>query len=89
MTDSTNPAPGGIEPGVETPQRLPARDDLTTAQKIEILRKWEFDLCERMVAEDENMLGAEAMAVTLEEVLIALDALGSAPEIHPVPTTHG
>jgi hypothetical protein len=75
--------------GSETPQGLLARDDLTSEQKIEILRQWELDLRERMVAEEENMQATEPMSVTLDEVLIALDTLGAAPASHPVPTTHG
>ncbi|MGD2055597.1 MAG: hypothetical protein PVJ15_02230 [Gammaproteobacteria bacterium] len=77
------------ETGTETPQQLLAREDLAPEQKIEILRQWELDLRERMVAEEENMGATEPGSMTLDEVLIALDALGAAPALHPVPTTHG
>ena len=76
-------------PAAGTPQHLLARTDLTRAQKIGILRQWEFDLRERMVADDENMSAEEPGQFTLDEVLQALQALGEAPESHPVPTTHG
>lgn len=78
-----------IELGSETPQQLLARDDLTQEQKIQILRQWEQDLRELMVAEEENMMTAEPMSVNLDEVLIALNVLGEVPETHPVATTHG
>jgi hypothetical protein len=75
--------------GAGTPQQLVAREDLSRAQKIEILQQWELDLRERMVADDENMPSAEPDSITLDDVLQALDALGAAPAGHPVPTTHG
>ncbi len=89
MNDESKTSRINVELGSETPQQLLARDDLTQAQKIEILRQWELDLRERMVADEENMVAAEPMRVSLDEVLIALDALGAGPESHPVPTTHG
>lgn len=75
--------------GVATPQQLLDRTDLTRAQKIDILRQWELDLRECMVADDENMPSAETMTVSLDEVLLALESLGATPDEHPVPTTHG
>ena len=78
-----------IELGSETPEQLLARDELTNEQKIGILRQWEQDLRELMVADEENMTAAETMNVSLDEVLIALETLGAGPASHPVPTTHG
>ena len=78
-----------VEAGVATPQQLLERTDLTRAQKIEMLRQWEQDLRECMVADDENMPSAEVMTVSLDEVLLALEALDATPDEHPVPTTHG
>lgn len=75
--------------GVASPQRLLERDDLSRAEKIALLREWELDLRERMVADDENMPSAEPMPVTLDDVLRALESLGEAPQTHPVPTRHG
>lgn len=77
------------EPRVGTPQQMLARNDLTRQQKIGILRQWELDLRELLVAEEENMTAAEPMGVTLDDVLIALETLNAGPVSHPVPTTHG
>lgn len=75
--------------GSETPESLLAREDIGREQKIAILRQWELDLRERMVAEEENMPAAEPMRINLDEVLHALSKLGTTSESHPVPTTHG
>lgn len=89
MNQDSPPAWINIELGSETPEQLLARDELTNEQKIGILRQWEQDLRELMVAEEENMTAAEPMNVSLDEVLIALETLGAGPASHPVPTTHG
>jgi hypothetical protein len=89
--DSTTTAlpddPGWLEG--ETPRSLLARRDLARDRKIAILRQWELDLRERLVAEEESMLASEPMTITLDQVLDALAELGAAPASHPVPTTHG
>ena len=72
-----------------SPESLLASDELTREQKIAILRQWELDLREIMVAEEENMAAAEPPRISLDEVLNALDQLDAAPEAHPVPTKHG
>jgi hypothetical protein len=72
-----------------SPESLLANDELTREQKIAILRQWELDLREIMVAEEENMSAAEPARMSLDEVLNALDQLGAAPEAHPVPTKQG
>lgn len=72
-----------------TPQQLLDRDELSREEKVELLRQWELDLRERMVADDENMAATEPDAVTLDDVLKALKKLGAASSGHPVPTTHG
>lgn len=46
---------------------------LTKAQKVEILRRWEYDACEVSVAEDEGM--ASRNGRILQEVLLALETL--------------
>ena len=89
MNQDSSAPPINIEIGSVTPQQLLARDDLTREQKIGILRQWEQDLRELMVAEEENMSAAEPMNVSLDEVLVALETLGAGPASHPVPTTHG
>jgi hypothetical protein len=71
------------------PQSLLANDALTREQKIAVLRQWEVDLREIMVAEEESMTSTGPVRPSLAEVLAALDQLGAAPEDHPVPTKHG
>jgi hypothetical protein len=68
-----------LDPGLvfKTPGEVLANDELTRAQKIEILRRWEYDVRELQVADEEGMEGPEP--VTLDAVLDALRTLG-APE---------
>ncbi|MBK1700061.1 hypothetical protein CKO41_10490 [Thiococcus pfennigii] len=68
---------------------LLARDDLARDEKIAILRQWELDLREGMVAEEENMQVTVAAPVALDEVLDALRTLGAESEFHDVTTKHG
>jgi hypothetical protein len=72
-----------------SPKKLLDRDDLTRDQKVEVLRQWELDLREGMVAEEENMPASEPMTVTLDEVLDALRSLGAESQFHNVTTKHG
>lgn len=61
---------------------------LTHEQKVEILRRWEADARELMVASDENMGGGEPPR--LDEVHSALRELGIDPEGGSATTTmHG
>jgi hypothetical protein len=68
-----------LDPGLvfTTPAEVLANNELTRAQKIEILRRWEYDVRELQVADEEGMEGPEP--VTLDAVLDALRTLG-APE---------
>jgi len=68
-----------LDPGLvfKTPGEVLANNELTRAQKIEILRRWEYDVRELQVADEEGMEGPEP--VTLDAVLNALHTLG-APE---------
>lgn len=72
-----------------SPRDLLARDDLSRDEKIEMLRQWELDLREEMVAEEENMPASAPSATTLDEVLDALRALGAESQFHDVTTKHG
>jgi hypothetical protein len=51
--------------------------DLSQAEKIKVLRQWEYDEREREVAEEENMGGGDDDR--LSGVLKALDQLGQVP----------
>ena len=55
------------------PEDVVERDDLTREQKIEVLRRWEYDARQLDVAEEENM-GGEGQDM-LYRVLKALEAL--------------
>ena len=56
------------------PAEVCETSDLSHDQKVEILRRWEYDARELQVAAEENMQGRED--VPLDEVLKALHALG-------------
>lgn len=61
---------------------------VSEARKIEILKRWEYDVREQEVAQEENMAGA--LPVTLSHVLDALNILGAgAGQVHPSPTKQG
>ena len=66
-----------VDPGFvfKTPQELLANDALSRERKIEILRRWEYDVRQLQVAEEESMEGPQS--VTLESVLQAMRAMGA------------
>ena len=79
-----------LDPGLvfKTPGEVVANNELTRAQKIEILRRWEYDVRELEVAEEEGMEGPEP--VTLDAVLDALRTLGAPEDTeHSAPTKQG
>lgn len=72
-----------------SPEALLLHPTLTREQKIEILRRWEYDAAEVCVAVEEGMPGGETGM--LGRILVALDQLtgGIDPE-RPGPTKqHG
>ena len=71
-----------------TPEEVVRHAALTREQKIEILRRWEYDASELSVAEEEGMMGGEP--TVLEKVLAALDRLNGGYDVeHSPPTKHG
>lgn len=79
-----------LDPGLvfKTPGEVVANNELTRAQKIEILRRWEYDVRELEVADEEGMEGPEP--VTLDAVLDALRTLGAPEDTeHSAPTKQG
>jgi hypothetical protein len=62
----------------KTPQELLENTELSREQKIEILRRWEYDVRQLQVAEEESMEGPQP--VTLPDVLQALRAIGAATD---------
>jgi hypothetical protein len=66
-----------LDPGLvfKTPPDLLANDELSRQQKIEILRRWEYDARQLQVAEEQSMEGPQP--VTVDAVLRALRAIGA------------
>jgi len=70
------------------PSDVVAARGLTSTQKMEILQRWEYDVREEEVAQEENMSGN--LPVTLSHVLDALNRLGAGKENeHRSPTKQG
>ena len=57
----------------------------TRSQKIEVLRRWEYDAREVEVAEEEGMQGPNGSI--LRQVLEALHELGAGPDLEHMPPT--
>jgi len=65
------------------------RDELTTDEKIAVLREREQDVREQMVAEEESMGTEQALGDALREITAALETLGAERQPSPAPTKHG
>jgi hypothetical protein len=88
MTESRSPPAIDIEralldPGsvFETPEDVFTQSSLTSDQKIEILRRWEYDEAEVNVAVEEGMPGNDTGL--LRRILLVLDGLtgGAIPNV--------
>jgi hypothetical protein len=74
----------------KTPQQVIDTNDLSRNQKIEVLRRWEYDVREIQVLDDESTTAKETHAVTLDSVLAALRSLGAPIDVERTgPTKHG
>jgi hypothetical protein len=73
-----------LDPGsvFATPEELLAQDDLSQQQKIEILRRWEYDASEIAVAEEEGMPGENGDL--LQRILLALNQLTGGVDVEHV-----
>jgi hypothetical protein len=72
----------------KTPEEILNRNDLSRQQKVEILRRWEYDVRQLQVAEEESMAGPQL--VTLDNILNALRARGAPVETdRSAPTKQG
>jgi hypothetical protein len=62
---------------------------LTREQKIEVLRRWEYDEAERRVAEEEGMPAGSGGdgGDLLQRIVRALDALGDGVDVGRTPPT--
>jgi len=74
----------------KNPQQVIDNHDLSRDQKIEVLRRWEYDVREIQVLDDESTTAKETHAVTLDSVLNALRSLGASIDVeHTAPTKQG
>ena len=72
------------------PQDVVEKEDLTREQKIEILRRWEYDARELQVADEEGMSPDVPQQTLLDAVLKALRSLGAEAVLeHSAPTKQG
>lgn len=80
-----------LDPGsvFATPEALLAYEGLSASQKIEILRRWEYDASENAVAVEEGMPGGDGDL--LRNILLALGQLTGGTDVEHVGPTkqHG
>lgn len=71
------------------PEDVLIEPGLTTKQKVEILRRWEYEECEVAVAEEEGMTGGKFSM--LQPIMLALERLDGGVDVeHTSPTKqHG
>lgn len=73
----------------ETPEAVLEDGDLTREQKVEILRRWEYNVSEEDVALEEGMPGDESGL--LRRILVALGTLAGPIDVAHTPPSkqHG
>ena len=76
-----------LDPGsvFDTPEQVLRHEELNEAQRIEILRRWEYDASELEVAEEEGMGGGEE--TLLPRILQALQTLTGGFDVERSPPT--
>ncbi len=67
------------------PEDVLSAEGLSREQRIEILKRWEYDARELDVATEENMQGTNSSC--LQDVIKALDKLGYDPDLDKEPPT--
>ena len=73
---------------ITTPESILKSESLTGPEKVSLLQRWEFDIRELLVAEEEGM--GDADGSMLSRIVNALAALGAAPDTeHSPPTKQG
>ena len=73
-----------------SPEQVLTSTELSREQKIEVLHRWEYDVRELEVAEEENMLSTSDQPDILGEILRCLHALGAGLDAaHSAPTKQG
>jgi hypothetical protein len=72
-----------------SPMAIVGDERLASDQKIELLRRWEYDAREMQVADEEGFPAREPGSL-LDAILAALHSLGAGPDIeHSPPTKQG
>jgi hypothetical protein len=71
----------------KNPSEVLQNSELSRGQKIQILQRWEYDVRELQVAEEESMRGPQS--VSLDAVLNALRSLGAENKERSAPTKQG
>jgi len=72
------------------PDEIVENNELSREQKIEILRRWEYDVRELQVADEESMTAPRPERVTLDAVIEALRAVGAPADVErSAPTKQG
>ncbi len=72
------------------PEEVVESNELSRDQKIEVLGRWEYDVRQLEVADEESMIAPRPEPVTLDAVLKALRALGAPADLeHSAPTKQG
>ncbi|MCH8321615.1 MAG: hypothetical protein IIB64_00880 [Proteobacteria bacterium] len=70
----------------DEPEEVVANNELTRDQKIEILRRWEYDAHQLEVAEEEAGMAVRRPEM-FDQVVQALHALGAARDTEHTPPT--
>ncbi len=68
------------------PMAVVDNETLSTECKIEILRHWEYDAKEMLVADEEGFPPGES-GTLFDAVIVALHQLGAGPDLDHSPTT--
>ena len=96
MRNADEPTSLDVEPALfnpgsvfAAPEAVLVHDGLSKQQKLEILRRWEYDATEACVAVEEGMPGGESDL--LHRILLALDQLAGSIDVEQVGPTeqHG
>lgn len=87
MSDKIDLEKARLDPAsvFDTPEDVLKHDGLSKSEKVDILRRWEYDASEIAVAEEEGMQGEQPLI--LRRVILALEELTDGTwEKHNSPT---
>jgi len=76
------------ENAITSPESILNSSQLSNGEKVSLLQRWEYDVREMLVAEEEGM--GDADGEMLSRIVIALSSLGGGPDTeHSPPTKQG